>query len=189
VFFRFHHQKGENLHIDWTLVATWAQAISSTIVLFMIYMQIKQANTQILQSDQHERFSRSWEFVKLYREELKPDDALLMHAKESFSALASDLDAGVFEQFVCHFFLPRYHLFVLLNQLVQHQEVDEKILFGYLEDDFNRFVEIGVTKYGASGFITGYGAKLRLLLTLWGTQIKSNRLLLGTPEYAKQPSS
>lgn len=177
------------MHIDWTLIATWAQAISSTIVLFMIYKQIKQANTQILQSDEHEKFSRSWEFVKLYRDELKPGDSMLLHVKEGFNPLEADKESEQFELFVCHFFLPRYHLFILLNQLVQLQEVDEKILFGYLEDDFNRFVEIGVTKYGAGPFILSYGAKLKLLLALWGAQIKSSRLLVGMPDYAKQESS
>jgi hypothetical protein len=177
------------VQIDWNAAATWAQAISSTVVLFMIYFQIRQVNTQIVQTDTQEKFRRSWEFVKLYRDELRVDEVQLLPFKEGFSPMAADRGDEAFREHMQHFYAPRYHLFVLLNQLVEHQEVDERILFGYLEDDFNRFVELGIKNYGLETFKTESGAKLKLLLTLWGSQIKSNRLLYGSAQYAKPQSS
>lgn len=176
------------MHIDWNLTATWAQAISSTVVLFMIYFQIRQVNDQINQSEVQEKFRRSWEFVKLYRDELRESEIHLQPYKEGFNPLITEPGTTGFAQFIEHFYFPRYHLFVLLNQLVEHQEVDERLLFGYLEEDFNRFVELGIRQWGLERFKSEYGPKLRLLLTLWGSQIKSTRMLYGTPEYAQQQS-
>lgn len=170
------------MRIDWNLVATWAQAISSTVVLFMIYFQIRQVNTQIVQSDEQEKFRRSWEFVKLYRDELREDEIHLLPHKEGFEPLLSPKDGDAFAEYIQHFYWPRYHLFVLLNQLVEHQQVDERLLFGYLEDDFNRFVELGITQYGLEAFKSDCGPKLRLLLALWGSQIRSKKLLYGTTQ-------
>ena len=34
----------------WGTIADWAQAVSSTVVLFLILMQMKQVNQQILQN-------------------------------------------------------------------------------------------------------------------------------------------
>jgi hypothetical protein len=73
------------------------------------------------------------------------------------------------------------HVFVLLNQLVQHQEVDERVLYGYLEEDFNRFVELGITRMGHQAFTREVGPKIDLLLTLWGTNAKLKPLLFPTP--------
>jgi hypothetical protein len=177
------------VQIDWDSAAAWAQAITSTIVLFMIYFQIRQVNTQIIQNDEQERFRRSWEFVKLYRDELREDEVLLNPWREGFCPLDCERAADAFKEHMRHFYWPRYHLFVLLNKLVEHQEVDERILFGYLEEDFNKFIELGVRNYGIETFKTECGIRLKLLLTLWGSQIKSNRLLYGTTaEYAKQQS-
>jgi len=176
------------VQIDWNSAATWAQAISSTVVLFMIYFQIRQVNTQIVQTETQEKFRRSWEFVKLYRDELREDEVHLIPFKEDFQPMSAERDDEAFREHMQHFYGPRYHLFVLLNQLVEHQEVDERILFGYLEDDFNRFVELGIRNYGLETFKTESGVKLKLLLTLWGSQIKSNRLLYGSTQYAKPQS-
>jgi hypothetical protein len=167
--------------IDWNLVAVWAQAISSTVVLFMIYMQIKQVNDQIIQNDQHERFRRSWEFVKLYREELKSDDSKLVSIEDEFNPLVDTPDCKAFHEFWNHFFIPRFNLYILLNQLVANQEVDEKILYGYLEEDFNKFVEIGIRKYGLEDFKAKFGVKIKLLIQLWGSLIPSSRMLYGNP--------
>ena len=167
--------------IDWELLAVWAQAVSSTVVLFMIWYQMKQVNTQMIQSDEQEKFRRSWEFVRLYREEVKQDDYSLFELKETFNPLINEPECDQFCKFMTHFYYPRYHLFMLLNQLVQNQEVDERILFGYLEDDFNRFIEMGVRKYGLDDFRSKFGVKIKLLLTLWGSQITSTKLLYGTP--------
>lgn len=177
------------MHIDWNLTASWAQSISSTIVLFMIFSQIRQVNTQIIQSDNQEKFRRSWEFVKLYRDELRNDESKLNEYKDGFVPLTCDPGTEAFKRHVQHFYLPRLHLFVLLNQLVEYQEVDERLLFGYLEEDFNKFVELGIRQNGLEAFKLEHGQRLRLLLTLWGTQIKSTRMLYGMAEYAQQQSS
>jgi len=167
----------DHFQIDWNLVAVWAQAISSTVVLFMIYMQIRQVNDQIIQNDQHERFRRSWEFVKLYREELKSDDSKLVSIEDEFNPLVDTPDCEAFREFWNHFFIPRLNLYILLNQLVANQEVDEKILYGYLEADFNKFVEIGIRKYGLDEFKAKFGVKIKLLIQLWGSLIPSSRML------------
>lgn len=168
------------MHIDWNLIATWAQAVSSTVVLFMIYFQIRQVNTQIIQSEDQEKFRRSWEFVKLYRDELRQDEVLLVKHKEGFNPLICEPGTEAFELHMRHFYYPRYHLFGLLNQLVEHQQVDERILFGYLSDDFNKFVELGIRQFGLDEFRAQYAAKMKLLFALWGTQIKSTRMLYGS---------
>lgn len=178
------------MQLDWNLVAVWAQAISSTVVLFMIYFQIRQVNTQIVQVDEQERFRRSWEFVRLYRDELRSDEMQLSSYKLDFLPLCCEPDTEPFHKHMLYFYAPRYPLFTLLNQLVEHQQVDERILYGYLEDDFNKFVELGIRKYGLEKFRVQYGTKLKLLLTLWGSQIKSTRLLYGAPtEYVEQSGS
>lgn len=164
----------------WGTVADWAQAVSSTVVLFLILLQMRQVNQQIIQSEDHTRFDRSWEFVRLYREELRDADRMLIPHIDDFNALEGDVDSDEYKLFICRFFKPRVALFALLNQLIQHQEVDERVLFGYLEEEFNRFVEIGVRTTGSQEFRTSMAAKLNLLLTLWGSQIKSSKLLYGT---------
>jgi hypothetical protein len=160
-------------------VADWAQAISSTVVLVLIYKQMKLTNTQIVQNDDQERFRRSWEFVKLYREELREFERRLESYGDpfSFNPLSADPQSEDFRLFVTNFFRPRIHLFILLNQMVQRQEVDERVLFGYLEDEFNKFVEIGIRSASLQEFKKGIGVKISLLLSLWGTHIKASNLL------------
>ncbi len=167
------------MKIDWFLVAAWVQAVGNTVVLIMIWFQMRQVQQQISQSDEQERFRRSWEFIRLYRDDLREEDAALGAAMEDFDAMVADVDCEAYDQQIRYFYKPRWHLFVLLNQLVRHQEVDERILFGYLEQEFNRFVEIGLKKYGRDEFLQGIGGKIDILLTLWGSQIKSSRLLYG----------
>lgn len=168
------------MKIDWTLMAEWVQAVGVTVVLVMIWFQMRQVQQQITQSDEQERFSRSWEFIRLFRDELREEDAALGTAVGEFDAMSADVDYQDFDNQVRYFYKPRLHRFVLLNQLVQYQEVDERILFGYLEHEFNRFVEIGIHKYGREEFIESTGARIRILLTLWGSQIRSSRLIYGT---------
>jgi len=47
-------------NFDLGSAADWAQAVSSTVVLFFIYQQMKQTNTQMIQNDDQERYRRSW---------------------------------------------------------------------------------------------------------------------------------
>lgn len=157
--------------------ADWAQAISSTVVLILIYHQLKQTNAQMIQNDDQERFRRSWEFVKLYREELREFEKRLESFGDSFNVLNADTQSQDFQFFVLNYFRPRVHLFVLLNQMVQRQEVDERVLFGYLEQEFNTFVEIGITNSGLQEFKKETGVKINLLLTLWGSHIQAGNLL------------
>jgi hypothetical protein len=165
------------LQIDWQLAASWAQAVSNTVVLFLIYLQMRQVNAQMIQNDIQERFRRSWEFVKLYREELRHTDDEFAPLLEKFHALTPEPSSEVCQTLQHKFFEPRMHLFVLLNQLVQNQEVEERVLFGYLENDFNLFVEIGVGCYGATEFRKKIGPRINMLITLWGSQIESRQLL------------
>ncbi len=167
-------------HLDLGSVADWAQAISSTVVLFFIYQQMKQTNTQMIQNDDQERYRRSWEFVKLYREELREFEKKLEQLNCDFNPLTFDPESTEFCTYVQNFFRPRMHLFVLLNQMVMRQEVDERMLFGYLEPEFNKFVEIGIKSYGLIEFKTEIGSRINLLITLWGSQIKANTLLFAS---------
>ena len=161
-------------------MADWVQAVGNTVVLIMIWFQMRQVQQQITQSDEQERFRRSWEFIRLFRDELREEDAALGTAVGDFDVLGANIDSQEFDEQIRYFYQPRLHLFVLLNQLVQHQEVDERILFGYLEHEFNRFVEVGISKYGREDFMKSTGSRIQLLLTLWGSQIKSSRLIYGT---------
>jgi hypothetical protein len=168
------------VHIDWYLAASWAQAISNTVVLFLIYLQMRQVNAQMIQNDDQERFRHSWEFVKLYREELRESKHDFGPMLEQFDPATIDSSSEVCSVLENEFFKPRIHLFVLLNQLIQNQEVDEHVLFGYLQQDFNLFVEIGVICHGAAEFRKKIGPRINMLLTLWGSQIKSSQLLYKT---------
>jgi hypothetical protein len=164
--------------VDWAILAAWAQAIANTIVLVLIYLQMKQVNQQMIQNDDQERWRRSWEFVKFYREELRDCDVRLREYKGTgFNSLVEPSESPLYKVFIEHFFEPRVQLFILLNQLVQHQEVDERMLFGYLSDEFNQFVELGVINLTLPEFRKQFGTKINLLLTLWGTHIKSSHLL------------
>src|ERR1700676_2234384 len=102
------------LHVDWSLTASWAQAISNTVVLFLIYLQMRQVNSQMVQNDDQERYRRSWEFVKLYREELRESEHNLGPLREKFDVGATDQSSDVFTTLFEEFFKPRVHLFVLL---------------------------------------------------------------------------
>ncbi len=168
--------------IDWNLVAVWAQSISSTIVLFMIFFQIKQVNTQIIQNDIQERFRRSWEFIKTYLDEVRMDAVHLEEYKEKFDIYTAAPDNEQFLAWIKHFYRPRVHLFYLLNKLVEHKEADERLLFGYLEDDFNTFVTLGIRKFGLEEFKKTTGARIKILLSLWGSQITASKLLYSGPE-------
>ncbi len=169
------------MKIDWAILAAWAQAIANTVVLLLIYLQMKQVNQQMIQNDDQERWRRSWEFVKFYREELRDSDIQLKEYNgKNFDPLHEPIDSNQYRAFVEHFYQPRIDLFALLNQMIQHQEVDERMLFGYLSDEFSRFVEIGVTSSTSSQFRKDLGTRINLLLTLWGSHIKSSNLLYGS---------
>ncbi|HEY9677391.1 MAG TPA: hypothetical protein V6C76_05255 [Drouetiella sp.] len=176
-------------HVDFGSAADWAQAISSTIVLFFIYQQMRQTNTQMIQNDDQERYRRSWEFVKLYREELREFEKRLEQLNCDFNPLTYEQSSPEFCAYVLNFFRPRKHLFILLNQMVMRQEVDERMLFGYLEDEFNKFVEIGIRHYGPAEFKQEVGSKINLLVTLWGAQIKSKALLFTSTTTSTSPSA
>ncbi|HEY9792067.1 MAG TPA: hypothetical protein V6D22_16795 [Candidatus Obscuribacterales bacterium] len=172
--------------IDWNLVAVWAQAIANTVVLVLIWRQIKQANTQIIQNDRYEIYRRSWEFVRFYRDEVRVDDSHLVTLDQDFDPTTGEPGSAPLTEYMRHFYAPRLPLFALLNFLVEQQQVDEQLLFGYLKDDFNRFVELGVRQFGAEEFRKVCGARLKLLLTLWGSHVSSTRLLFGTGNYVAQ---
>jgi hypothetical protein len=167
------------MRIDWNLVAVWVQTVANTVVLFLIYLQMKQVQEQMSQSDEQQRFSRSWEFVKLYRDELRELDQRLDPFRDSFNPLETPKDSEAFAAYVQNFYKPRWHLFVLLNHLISHQQVDERILFDYLGEEFNKFVEIGVRNYGAN-FKTDVCSQMNILATSWGLQIKASKLLYTT---------
>lgn len=172
------------IKIDWGLIATWAQAISSTVVLFMIYRQIKQANSQLVQNDEQERFRRSWEFIKVYLDSQRENAPQLCALKVPFGVSVAEMPAETFNTCVCYFYHPRVHLFVLLNRLVEHQQVDERLLFGYLEDDFNRFIEIGIRLLGLDEFKKQTAPKIQILLNFWGTRIPAAKTLYAVATFS-----
>ncbi|HEY9778408.1 MAG TPA: hypothetical protein V6C81_31895 [Planktothrix sp.] len=165
------------MNVEWGSVADWAQAISSTVVLVLIFFQMRQVNRQMTQSEELERYRRSWEFVTFCREELREDERLVAHLTDSYEEYLRAVGTDEFRELIDHFYKPRLHVFMLLNQLVQHQEVDERVLYGYLEDDFIRFVELGIANLGQPTFTKEIGPKLDLLLTLWGSQSRIRTLL------------
>ncbi|HNN63926.1 MAG TPA: hypothetical protein PKH78_12830, partial [Candidatus Obscuribacter sp.] len=82
-----------------------------------------------------------------------------------------------FQKLLELFYRPRVRLFTLLNLLMEHQEVEERLLFNYLIDEFNNFLAIGVKADGSAAFMQGTGARLSILLTAWGSQVKARKLL------------
>src|SRR6516164_8934241 len=102
------------LQIDWALTASWAQAISNTVVLFLIYLQMRQVNVQMIQNDDLERFRRSWEFVKLYREELRDTRHDFEDVIARFDPNKTEPGAEICSTLDHEFFKPRVHLFILL---------------------------------------------------------------------------
>jgi len=168
------------MNLQWGSVADWAQAISSTVVLIFIYMQMRQVNRQMLQNDDYEKYRRSWEFVTFCRDELRDNERTICDLWDRYDEVKQAPSSDDFQLLICHFFKPRFHIFVLLNQLVQHQEVDERVLYGYLEEDFNRFVELGIISMGHQAFTRDIGPKIDLLLTLWGMNPRLKPILLAT---------
>lgn len=158
-------------------LADWAQAIASTVVLVFIYRQIKQQNLQMRQNDDHEQYRRSWEFVKFCREELRETEREIQPLLCEYDAIKNRPDSPEFKELVTYLFRPRVHIFALLNQLVKRQEVDERVLYGYLEDEFTHFCEIGVLSLGHEEFTRHVVPKISLLITLWGANNRLNSLL------------
>lgn len=168
--------------IDWAITASWAQAVANTVVLFLIYLQMKQVNLQMTQNDEQERWRRSWEFIKFYREELREyDKRLERYAEQGIDAAGEAVESDCYKCYLRNYYEPRIPLFILLNQLIQHQEVDERMLFGYLSDEFNRFIELGVSSSNTTEFRKTFGSRMDILITLWGTLIKSKHLLYTSP--------
>jgi hypothetical protein len=159
-------------------LADWAEALTNTVVLVFIYKQLRLMNVQMVQNDDQERFRRSWEFIKLYRDELSPTDGqlppALLDLEVQDDLVLPDNELG---QLVDLFYRPRLRLFSLLSQLLEHQEVEERLLFGYLIDDFNKFVFIGIRSGGAEPFKSDTAPKISMLLNAWGAQMKSRKLL------------
>lgn len=158
-------------------LADWASALSNTIVLVFIYKQLRLMNVQMVQNDEQERFRRSWEFIKLYRDQLIAlDDQVPKKLLDSEMAEA-EFTPEELALLLEYYYRPRLRLFSLLSQLLQHQEVEERLLFGYLIDEFNNFVSLGVKSQGAPEFMANTGPRITMLLTAWGAQLKSRRLL------------
>jgi hypothetical protein len=184
-----HLSRVVRMNMEWGSVAEWAQAISSTVVLALIYMQMRQVNRQMTQSEELERYRRSWEFVTFCREELREDERAVAHLSDTHDQYVNARDTPEFKELIDHFYKPRLHIFALLNQLIQHQEVDERVLYGYLEDDFIRFVELGIANLGQQSFTREVGPKLDLLLTLWGSHSRIKTLLIPEKNQQATPSS
>lgn len=158
-------------------LADWASALSNTVVLVFIYKQLRLMNVQMVQNDEQERFRRSWEYIKLYRDQLNALDEQvpkrLLDCEMAETEFSSEELALVME----FFYRPRLRLFSLLSQLLQHQEVEERLLFGYLIDEFNNFVSLGVKSQGATEFMATTGPRISMLLTAWGAQLKARKQL------------
>lgn len=165
------------MSIDTGSIADWAQALTNTVVLLFIYKQLRLMNVQMVQNDDQERSRRSWEFVKFYREQLGPLDALLPRELINCDLSQREISDEEFRQLYELFYTPRERLYTLLSHLLQHQEVEERLLFGYLIDEFNNFVAIGVKTHGAADFKQEIGAKIPMLLSAWGAQIKARKML------------
>lgn len=174
---------------DWGSAADWAQAVSSTVVLVLIYFQMRQVNAQMTQNDDQERFRRSWEFIRFYRDELRQDEQYLDRYRDAYGKLILQPCSAEFCDYADHFYRPRLHIFILLNHLIRNQDVDERVLYGYLEDDFNRFIEVGVTLLGQVEFKGEIGPHIDFLLTLWGSHGKVSNLLFTAGAEAREPSS
>lgn len=168
---------------DQTL-AVWLQALSSTIVLFLIYWQLRQVKEQMSQMEEHTKFQRSWEFLQFYQDAVQENELLLRVYQETFDPMTADVQSEAFEAYRRNFFEPRVPVFRLLNQLISFQQVDERMLFGYLEEDFNRFLLIGLRQYGPEAFKKQVGAHISLLLTAWGAQVQARALLYGAAPMA-----
>lgn len=158
-------------------LADWASALSNTVVLVFIYKQLRLMNVQMVQNDEQERFRRSWEFIKLYRDQLNPMDDQVPKRLLDCEMAETDFSPEELSLLMEFFYRPRLRLFSLLSQLLQHQEVEERLLFGYLIDEFNNFVSLGVKSQGATEFMAATGPRISMLLTAWGAQLKARKQL------------
>jgi hypothetical protein len=166
------------MQISYGSVADWAQTISSTVVLVLIYKQMRLTSIQLRQAEDYERSRMSWDFIKFCHEELA-DEREISHHLERYEEIIKTPESKEFKDLIDHYYRPRVHVFALLNQLLHHQDVEERMLFGYLEEDFNRFIELGILKLGHKAFTQQLGPRLDLVITLWGSKARVKDLLFG----------
>jgi len=98
-----------------------------------------------------------------------------------FNPQTFEADSVEFCTYVQNYFRPRMHLYVLLNQMVMRQEGRRaNVVLDTWNTSSIKFVEIGIKHYGLVEFKQEVGSKINLLLTLWGSQIKSSNLLFAS---------
>jgi len=165
------------MQIYYGSVADWAQAIASTVVLVLIYKQMRLTTVQLRQAEDYERKRMSWDFIKFCHEELLQEDQQIHNLIDNYDSVIKTPQSKEFAELVEHYYKPRVHVFTLLNQLIHHQDVEEPVLYGYMEEDFNRFIELGILSLGHKTFTQQLGPKIDLVITLWGSKARVKDLL------------
>lgn len=129
-------------------LALWIQSLSNVVVLIFIYRQLGSIRLQMSQSDNQNRAERAWQFMRFYQDEVARTDS----ATEDFQ----------------QFFRVRIRVFSLLNQLIRFQQVDERLLFGFLSEEFLDFVERSSKEIGRLKFAETVSPRIMFLIATWG---------------------
>ncbi len=142
-------------------LAAWLQALSNILVLFFIYWQLKGFRDQMSQADEQNRAERAWQFMHFYQQEIG-------NTSLSGGTPATDLSEELWAQY----FQVRLRAFSLLNQLIRLQQVDERMLYGFLSDEFLAFTENTVKRIGQLRFMSEVSPRLMFLIATWGGEEK-----------------
>jgi hypothetical protein len=161
-------------------IPQWLQAICNPIVLFLMLWQLKQVKAQMSQYDEQAKLQRSWEFIKFYQDTVFENDERVRLYQEGFNPHHEEKTTEAYQSHLHYFYEPRINVYTLLNHLISLQQVDEPTLFGYLQSDFNRFMEFGIAHYGTEEFKQKMAPQINLLLTTWATKIDTCNLIYGT---------
>ena len=129
-------------------LALWIQSISNVVVLILIFRQLGSIRLQMSQTESQNRAERAWQFMHFYQEEVSRNDS----SSESFE----------------QYFQVRVKVFSLLNQLIRFQQVDERLLFGFLNEEFLGFVDRATATMGRLQFAEEVSPRMMFLIATWG---------------------
>lgn len=149
------------------ILPVWIQTITNIIVLLFLYRQIRQINVQMSQNEEQSRVNRSWELIRFYQEVHHDHDSDLRELREQWWTEPKTLSRENIKDLHDSLFLPALPIFRLMNQLIRLQQVDERLLFGYLEREFRSFIDLGTEWYGKDVFNTRFRPDIQFLAATW----------------------
>lgn len=151
-------------------LAIWIQSVSNVLVLFFIYRQLDGFRLQLAQTETQARAERSWQFMNFYQDEMSRFGAAAYELRPAASEPPGDGPAPglhVSEQWH-EAFRTRTRVFSLLNQLIRFQQVDERLLYSFLNEEFLEFVNEGTRVLGRLKFADEVSPRILFLVATWG---------------------